>query len=206
MEKQFVNLLQAIRTKSGGLNDTFKKAIAEAVRKAYRARELEYANALLEATPFKLRPMVASAMRKLGLEVNKDGHVYTTVAVRDPSKQAAIFEKLANGEIADIVDQTEPAPRERKEKVLEGTPAQRAGQHVANTIKRLKQSDPDAAAALNAIWCARAPSEPGACVRDEQGNSVVAGLTERELADVVAFITMQRMERAMPEVKAVQAA
>lgn len=191
MNKQFINLLAACAKRNEDVNTAWKKAIGYAVNKAYRERNVEYVNAALAAAPLKLRPLVASAMRKLGVNVVKgEAGAYVSDGVRDVSKQDEVQQRIKDGDIADVLD-AQAVAKPKKEKELTGTAAERVSAAVTRMIKRLRDEDPDAAAVLNDIWTARSPE-----TRDSlrMSDGAVLSLTEEEREAVVLFVTARRVD------------
>ena len=195
MDKNFINLLNATLTKAEGLNEAWAKVIAYAVKKAFAAKDSTYAQAAVDSAPAGVRKGVAASLKKLGVLVNSAPNAQFTVAgVRDPSKQAEVFAKIAAGDIQPVIAMADKTPVAAKTPELVGTPRQRAEKAAAAVLARLKGKDPAAAAEFNDMTTKFATNAP--MLRTPDG--VAIELDNSEVQAMAQYLTELRMAKAAP--------
>lgn len=194
MEKQFQTLLAATLSRTEDLNTAWMKVIGYAVRKAYATKSVTYVQAALDGAVAGVRPAVASAIRKLGVDVNKgERGAYHAVGVRDYSKQADVFNKITAGDIAPVIATADKLPKPKKDVSELGTPQERATKVLTAFVKRQKEADPEAGAIINDIIARKAPDDGRAVLRTKE---MQLDLTDAEAAAVADYVTMMRMQAA----------
>lgn len=148
----FRKMLSALASKGEALNAAYQRAVAEAVKKAYcDAHGPMYVQALIDSTPFDIRPAVVSAVRTFGITINKmEGHgrAYDVpeACVRDKKKQETVLAKIKDMDIPQIIGKADPLPKVKKADTR--TAEARAQAAVDSVLKRLGD-DPDAKAEFN---------------------------------------------------------
>lgn len=137
----FRKMLSSLASKGEALDMAYKRAVGEAVKKAYcDAFGPMYVQALIDSTPYDIRPSVVSAVRTFGITVDKgegNGRSYDVpeACVRDKRKQETVLAKIKDGDIPQIVGKADPLPKVKKEDTR--TPEVRAQAAVDGVLKRL---------------------------------------------------------------------
>ena len=119
-----------------------------AVNKAYSGDNLAYAQHALDNVPKYVAKALASWFKRAGLDILEPAvgsNKYTVNCVVDKSRQAKVLTAIKTRPVIETVMKEKAAP---KDKVLKGTPQERAQAAVDRIIKGLKTSNDDMAAGI----------------------------------------------------------
>lgn len=122
----------------------------EAVKRAYNGN-LAYAQFMLDNLTEAQRKPLARWFKRAGLNI-VDPAVgsarFVCAGIIDSKRQEKAFTFCQN---TPVIETEHKIVQEKKVKPLEGTPFQRATATVASAIKRMRERDPEGAAALNEL-------------------------------------------------------
>jgi hypothetical protein len=194
LNKQESKIVSAIANTGIAAGEAIWLGVVKAVAKAYGGRdEGEFAREVFKAALPKFKMAIAQRFKACGLNVTYDGPQGVNSMIGgalDYSKQDAAIKKAKATPVVELADAGVAPKKAKTPKELKGFAKDRAQKAIGALITRMKESDPDGAAYLNnafATWDVKSHLDPIA----------QCAPTESEIADMVAFLTMTRMERAM---------
>jgi hypothetical protein len=189
MSKAFVDGVMSLAAKGAALAEKLQALGGEAVKAAYANKDNEKAQFILDNIPQYMRKPFASWLKRAGIEVfdpSVGSARYKVQGVIDSKRQSKAFEFIEKNAVL-VVEATIKQPK--KEKPLEGTPADRAAKAVGSLISRIKEKDPETALLINDTWA----NNPVSCLYLSNGQKIT--LDENELSLIVDLLTKRESIR-----------
>lgn len=124
----------------------------QAVKAAYSNADMEPAQFLIDNLPKYMQVATFTWFKRAGLDVHAPSvgsSKYSVLQVIDQKRQSKVFEWIALNPVMVTEVKEVAAP---KEKVLKGTPEERAHKAMQSLISRLKESDPETSALINDVY------------------------------------------------------
>lgn len=180
LQKKFIEQVLALSTRGEKLAASVQSLSIEALKSAYSNTDNTKAQFLMNNIPQYMRVAVARWFRRMGVEIiapavgQKD---YIVQGVRDSKYQAKAFERAPNVPVfeTEVHEKAEP---KKKDKVLKGTPEERAVGYMAKLVGRLQDTDYAAAALINDKW---ASSHHKSVLFNAQGKEIYLDAEELKL-------------------------
>lgn len=124
----------------------------QAVKAAYSNADMEPAQFLIDNLPKYMQVASFNWFKRAGLDIHAPSvgsSKYSVLQVIDQKRQSKIFEWIKANPVMVTEVKEVAAP---KDKVLKGTPEERAHKAMQSLITRLKESDPETSALINDMY------------------------------------------------------
>ena len=198
--KTFVESVATLSRNASKVAEGLHAIGVSAVHKAYSGNDPEYAVYALNNIPKYCRKPLAQWFKRAGLNILEPvsgSTLYAVTGVVDKARQAKVFEAIKS---RPVLEELVKARAEAKPKVLTGEVQDRAERAMGSMLKRMKESDPDAAGLINDKWTSVDGDAPVSKLFDDQGR--LFALSQMEVQELISHLTWIRVSANLNTVNA----
>jgi hypothetical protein len=193
MSKQFAQQVTSLATKGAAVAKTLQSLGAKAVKAAYANQDKEQLQFMFDNLPQYMRVSLAKWVKRAGIEVIAPAigsSVYIVQGVLDSKRQSKAFEFV---DTTPVITTEHVTTVEKVKKPLEGTAETRAAAHVGKLVKKLQESDSDAAVVINDTFASKLTRK--LCIYDAAG--VATDLSQDDYDLVMEHLLERRLAQSM---------